>query len=74
MSEQGVVVMRKGIVGTCAFVAVVLLVVFYSTVSGAVERATRHRVAGAEAAPVVARGASPRSPAPGRAVVARIDR
>jgi hypothetical protein len=45
MSEQSVLFLRKGLIGTCAFVALVMLATFYSVVSGAVERAARQRVA-----------------------------
>ena len=48
MSEQRVMFLRKGLIGTCAFVALVLLASFYSIVSGAVDRAARQRVAAAE--------------------------
>ena len=47
MSEQRVLFLRKGFIGTCAFVALVLLASFYSIVSGAVDRAARQRVAAA---------------------------
>ena len=45
MSEQRVLFLRKGFIGTCAFAALVLLASFYSIVSGAVERAGRQRLA-----------------------------
>ena len=48
MSESRAIFLRKGLVGTCAFVALLLLASFYSTVSGAVERAARQRSAAAE--------------------------
>ena len=47
MSEQRVLFLRKGFIGTCAFAALVLLASFYSIVSGAVDRAARQRVAAA---------------------------
>ena len=45
MSEQRVLFLRKGFIGTCAFAALVLLASFYSIVSGAVERAAKQRLA-----------------------------
>ena len=44
MSEQRVMFLRKGFIGTAAFAALLLLATFYSIVSGAVERAARQRV------------------------------
>ncbi len=41
MSEQRLGVLRTGFVGTCALVALVLLAVFYSTVSSAVDHAAQ---------------------------------
>jgi hypothetical protein len=58
MSEQRVLFLRKGFIGTCAFAALVLLASFYSIVSGAVDRAARQRVAGS--GEVRARRRSPR--------------
>ena len=48
MSEQRVLFLRKGFIGTCAFAALILLASFYSIVSGAVDRASRHRLAVAD--------------------------
>jgi len=45
MSEQRALVLRKGFIATCALAALVLLASFYSIVSGAVDRAARHRIA-----------------------------
>ena len=45
MSEQRVMFLRKGFIGTAAFAALLLLATFYSIVSGAVERAARQRLA-----------------------------
>ena len=42
MSEQRVLFLRKGFIGTCAFAALVLLASFYSIVSGAVELSLIH--------------------------------
>ena len=49
MSEHRVLVLRNGLVVSCAFAALVLLMSFYSIVSGAVDRAARHRLAVADA-------------------------
>jgi hypothetical protein len=46
MSERRVLFLRNGLVAGCAFAALVLLASFYSIVSGAVDRAARHRFAG----------------------------
>jgi hypothetical protein len=45
MSQQRALLLRNGLVAGCAFAAIVLLASFYSTVSGAVEQAARHRLA-----------------------------
>jgi len=45
MSEQGALILRKGLIGSCVLAALVLLASFYSIVSGAVDRAARHRIA-----------------------------
>ncbi len=45
MSEQRVLFLRKGFIGTCAFAALVLLASFYSIVNGAVDRAAKQRLA-----------------------------
>lgn len=68
MSERQGFLVRNGFVATCAFAVVVLLMLFYSTVTGAVDRAARHRadvVDGARSVSVIAPGARP----PGRSVV-----
>ena len=48
MSESRAIFLRKGLIGTCALVALVMLASFYSVVSGAVDRAARQRSAAAE--------------------------
>jgi hypothetical protein len=48
MSQRQVLFLRNGLVAGCAFAAIVLLASFYSIVSGAVDRAARHRLAIAE--------------------------
>ena len=45
MSEQRVLILRKGFMAAAAVAALVLLASFYSIVSGAVERAARQRLA-----------------------------
>jgi hypothetical protein len=72
MSEQRVVFLRKGLVGTCAFVALILLAAFYSTVTGAVERASRQRLATSEAAPRTPALAVQRSSSRSSPLVARL--
>lgn len=49
MSEPRVLFLQKRLIGTCALVALILLVSFYSVVRGAVDRADRQRLVGAEA-------------------------
>ena len=48
MSRSRATFLRKGLIATSAFVALVLLGSFYSIVSGAVDRAARQRAAAAE--------------------------
>lgn len=48
MSEQRVVLLRKGFIGSGALVALVMLAAFYSVVSGAVDRAARQRAAASD--------------------------
>jgi hypothetical protein len=45
MSQQRALLFRNGLVLACALAAIVVLASFYSIVSGAVERAARHRLA-----------------------------
>ena len=67
MSEQRVLFLRTGFIGTCAFAALVLLASFYSIVSGAVDRAARQRLAAADARPDAALSATPRQRAQAQA-------
>jgi hypothetical protein len=46
MSERQGVVVRNGLLATGSCAVLVLLALFYSTVSGAVDRAARHRADG----------------------------
>ena len=48
MSQQRALLFRNGLLAGCAFAAIVLLASFYSTVSGAVDRAARQRLAAAD--------------------------
>jgi hypothetical protein len=70
MSEQRALVLRNGLVGSCALLAIVLLASFYSIVSGSVERAARQRLAAGRTAPAVT--AVEQSGARGSALLARI--
>jgi hypothetical protein len=45
MSEQRALVVRKSLIATCAFAALILLASFYMVVSGAVQRGARQRLA-----------------------------
>jgi len=45
MSQHRALLLRNGLLAGCAFAAIVLLASFYSTVSGAVDRAARQRLA-----------------------------
>ncbi|HEV7574818.1 MAG TPA: hypothetical protein VGO85_02135 [Caldimonas sp.] len=72
MSEQNVLFLRKGLIGTCAFVALVMLATFYSVVSGAVERAARQRGA-VEVVPHASATTNARPSARGSAMLAGVD-
>jgi len=48
MSEQRVEFLRKGLIGSCTLLALILLAAFYSIVHGAVDRAARQRVSAAD--------------------------
>ena len=73
MSEQRVMFLRKGFIGTAAFAALLLLASFYSIVSGAVERAARQRLAATGAVrSAAALEAAPRQPQRTNALFARI--
>ena len=73
MSEQRERLVHKGVIATCAIVAVVLLASFYMVVSGAVERGlARQRLAKAEAATRTTAAAAPRGTGHGAALLARV--
>jgi hypothetical protein len=72
MSEQRALLLRNGLIASCALLALVLLASFYSIVSGAVERAARQRLAAgaSRTTPLVA--TAQHSGAPGAPLFARI--
>jgi hypothetical protein len=70
MSERQSLVVRNGLLASGAFAILVLLMLFYSTVSGAVERAARHRADGVASA----RSAAPPALVPPQRSVAALDR
>jgi hypothetical protein len=75
MSEQRVLFLQKSLIGTCALLALILLVSFYSVVNAAVDRAARQRVASTESAQSVDRTAAPATQgasARGNALLARV--
>ena len=61
MSERRALFLHKSLIGTCALVAIALLVGFYSVVHGAVDRAARQRLVTAAAS------VDKSTPAPARA-------
>jgi len=74
MSASGALLLHKGLIGTCALAALILLVSFYWVVHGAVDRAAQHRFAATEApAPSAAVHAAP-APVNAGALVARTGR
>jgi len=58
MSQQRPLLLRNGLLTGCVFAAMVLLASFYWTVSGAVDRAARQRLAGADGSRVTAQTAA----------------
>jgi hypothetical protein len=73
MSEQRVLLLQKSLIGTCAFVALILFASFYMVVSDAVQRGPRQRMASVD--PVtqqMAPAAAQRSAARGSALLARV--
>ena len=59
MSERQGIVVRNSLVATGGVAVLVLLLLFYATVSGAVDRASRQRAAGSGAGRPVAQSALP---------------
>ena len=73
MSEQRVLLVQKSLIGTCAFLALVLLASFYMVVNGAVQRGAQQRLASVEVATqAVAPAAVQRAGAGGGALLARV--
>jgi hypothetical protein len=73
MSEQRVLFLRKGFIGTCAFAALVLLASFYSIVNGAVDRAAKQRLAATvDRTAATALNAAPRRPQGANTLFARV--
>ncbi len=65
MREERAVFVRKGLIGTCALLALVLLVSFYSIVNGAVDRAAQRRLAASGDGTPAGDGAAQRHARPG---------
>jgi hypothetical protein len=73
MSEQRALLIRKGLIGTCAFVSLILFVSFYLVVSGAVQRGPRQRLASVDPMTQATAGATAgRSAGHGAALFARV--
>jgi hypothetical protein len=73
MSEQRALFFQKSLIGTCAFVALILFASFYMVVSDAVQRGPRQRMASVD--PVTqqaAPAAALRSAARGSPLLARV--
>ena len=73
MSEQRVLLLQKSLIGTCAFVALILFASFYMVVSDAVQRGPRQRMASVD--PVTqqtAPAAAQRSAGRSSALLARV--
>jgi hypothetical protein len=51
MSEQRAPFLQKSLIGTCAFVALILFASFYMVVSDAVQRGPRQRMASVDQVP-----------------------
>lgn len=60
MIERRSLVLRNGFIGACALAALLLLAGFYSTVSAAVDRAARQRIAAGSGSAATMLGAVPR--------------
>lgn len=72
MSQERVLLLRKGFVGSCALAALLLLVSFYSIVNGAVDRAARQRFTTANASLATLQTAMPRQQARSQALLASV--
>ncbi|MDQ6640655.1 MAG: hypothetical protein M3Z15_13475 [Pseudomonadota bacterium] len=73
MSEQRALFLRKGLIATCAFAAIVLLAGFYSIVSAAVDRAARQRAGASHRISQVSLTTTQRSASHSTALLARSD-
>lgn len=72
MSEQRVLFLQKSLIGMCALAALILLVSFYSVVSGAVQRAAQQRLASVDAVTQPGTPTALRGSARGGALLARV--
>ena len=72
MSEQRVLLVQKSLIGTCAFVALILFASFYMVVSDAVQRGARQRLASADPVTQPATTAVARRTGHGSALLARV--
>ena len=72
MSEQRVLFLQKSLIGMCALAALILLVSFYSVVSGAVQRAAQQRLASVDAVTQPGTPTAQRASARGGALLARV--
>jgi len=73
MSERRVLLLQKSLIGTCAFVALILFASFYMVVSDAAQRGPRQRMASVD--PVTqqaAPAAAQRSAGRGSPLLARV--
>jgi hypothetical protein len=70
MSQYRALLLRNGLLAGCSFAAIVLLAIFYSTVSGAVDRAARQRLAAADSGVVTTQAAASRARATTSAAIA----
>jgi len=72
MSEQRVLLVQKSLIGTCAFVALILFASFYMVVSDAVQRGPRQRLASADPVTQPSTTAVERRTGHGSALLARV--
>ena len=72
MSEQRVLFLEKSLIGTCAFVALILFASFYMVVSDAVHRGPRQRMASVDAVTQQATPAVAQRTGPGSALLAHV--
>ena len=72
MSEQRVLLLQQSLIGTCAFVALILFASFYMVVSDAVQRGPRQRTASVDPVTQAAPAAAQRSAGRGSPLLARV--